>query len=292
MPSNILYRNDDMLESNNEIYGTNKVRYVPWINRIVGSEKNYSNGKLGEMTIKSIGYDLTQKFPESKLAQLIKATSTEFAQATANPREFSYTKSVLGVEFIISNLKGADMSNVEAGILNELMKQYDVDGYSGGFGNKGVNNNPVLVETASAAISTIDTLMDAISKGRKTMKDKLGITDDDFSDVLMGYSSGIADVYNKRTGDTTGRKMVKDTFPDIEMGEIPKFITDSVGADKQYLEFYYKPMLKMHHGAAPSKYNTEEGAHGLSASSLFVYETIGVEGEATGAIVRVPVTIA
>lgn len=286
MPANILYKDDEMLESNNSIYGTNKVRYTPWINKIVSSETNHSNGKLGEMSIKEIGYDLTQKFPEDKLAQVIKSTSTELAQAHANPREFVYTKSVLGVEFVISNMKNANMSNVEAGILNELMKQYDADGYSGSLGNKGVVNNPMLVTGENKLLVTdIDSLMGAITAGRKLMKDSIDITDGDFSSVLMGYSGGISDIMDKKSGDVTGRKMVSDTFPTLAMEEMPKFISGG----SQYLEFYYKPMLKMHHGAAPSKYNTEAGKHGLSSSSLFIYESIGIEAEAKGAIVRVPV---
>lgn len=289
MPANILYKDDEMLESNNSIYGTNKVRYVPWINKIVSTETNHSNGKLGEMSIKEIGYDLTQKFPEDKLAQVIKATSTELAQATANPREFEYTKTVLGVEFVISNMKNANMANVEAGILNELMKQYDVDGYNGSLGNKGVTNNPMLVTGQTPLlVNDIDTLMAAITAGRKLMKDAIDITDGDFSNVLMGYTGGVSDVMDKKSGDVTGRKMVSETFPTLAMEEMPKFIS---GAD-QYLEFYYKPMLKMHHGAAPSKYNTEAGKHGLSSSSLFVYESIGIEGEAKGCIVRIPVKFA
>lgn len=287
MPANILYRNDEMLESNNAIYGTNKVRYMPFINKIIGSEVNHSNGQLGEMTIKEIGYDLTQKFPESKLAEVIKATSTELAQANAHSREFSYTKTVLGVEFIMSNLKNANMSNVEAGILNELNKQYDVDGYSGSLGNKGVSNNPMLVTHSQAIdVTDIDKLISAISTGRKLLKEWLDITDGDFANVLMGYSSGVSDVLDQKSGDVTGRKMITETFPTMQMEEMPKFIT---GAN-QYIEFYYKPMLKMHHGAAPSKYNTESGAHGLSSSSLFVYESVGIEAEAKGAIVRVPVS--
>lgn len=288
MPSNILYKDETMLESNDSIYGTNKVRYQPWINRIVSMETNHSNGSLGEMSIKEVGYDLTQKFPEDKLAQVIKATSTELAQATADSREFNYTKTVLGVEFVMSNLKNANMSNVEAGILNELMKQYDVDGYGGSLGNKGIANNPFKVDIASKAITDIDSLIAAISAGRKELKAQLDITDRDFNDVLVGYTSGVSDILDKKSGDVTGRKMVTDTFPLGEMDEMPKFIS----GDDQYLEFYYKPMLKLHHGAAPSKYNTESGKHGLSSSSLFVYESVGIEGEALGCIVRVPVTFA
>lgn len=55
---NILYKDDEMLELNNLIYGINKVWYILWINKIVFSEINYLNGKLGEMLIKEIGYDL------------------------------------------------------------------------------------------------------------------------------------------------------------------------------------------------------------------------------------------
>ncbi|AUR98969.1 hypothetical protein NVP1259O_07 [Vibrio phage 1.259.O._10N.286.48.F4] len=285
MPSNILYSNDQMLEENNAIYGTNKVRYVPWINRVVSTETNHSNGSLGEVSVKEVGYDLTQKFPENKLAQVIKATSTELAQANANPRSFEYHKTVMGVEFVISNLKNANMSNVEAGILNELMKQYDVDGYNGSLGNQGIENNAMLVATSEMTVTDIDSLMLAIGAGRKALKANTDITDQDFSDVLVGYTDGISDILDLKSGDITGRKMVSDTFPLGEMAEMPKFISDGA----QYLELYYKPMLKMHHGAAPSKYNTDAGSHGLSSKSLFVYESVGVEAESKGAIIRVPV---
>lgn len=287
MTSNILYKDREQLEENNALYGTNRVRYMPWINRIVGTEANHSTGSLGELSIKEIGYDLAQKFPEDKLAKVIKATSTEIAQAHAIPREFEYNKSVMAVEFTFSNMKNANMTNVEAGILNEIAKQYDSDGYAGSLGNHGVENNPNTDTIASMPCNTIDELIAVISAARKRMKDMIDITDGDFGSVLVGYTSGVSGTLDKKSGDITGRKMVNDTFPDEEFGEIPKFV-----ATGEYVELYYKPMLKMHHGAAPSRYNQEAGKHGLSTSSLFTYESIGIEAEAKGAIVRVPVTFA
>lgn len=288
MSTNILYRDDEQLRSNDAIYGTNKVRYMPWIHRIIGAERNHSNGKLGELSIKEIGYDLAGKFPDQKLAEVIKASSTELAQANAVPREFKYNKSVLAVEFVMSNLKDANMSNVEAGILNELLKQYDVEGYKGSLGNVGITNNPMLETTNAQASATIDALLAAIAVGQSAMKDALGITDDDFSSVMLGYSSKVSDILKLRSGDITGRKIVSDTYANLDMQEIPKIITNTT----EYLEFYYKPMLTLHHGASPSKYNTEETGHGLKKSSLFVYESVGIESESKGAIVRVPLTFA
>lgn len=287
MPTNVLYKDQDMVEEVDRAYGTGRITYMPWVNKIIGAEVNHSNGKLECSDFKEVAYDLLQKFPEDKLAEVVKAASTEFAQANAVPREFKYSKQPLAVEFIISNLKSGNFSNVEANIINELRKQLDKDTYTGAYGNSGVSNNSKLVTGDSVVIDDLSALMTVVSAAQTQMKDYLNITDDDFTNVMIGYTSEASKFLNTVSGDSIGRDLFNRAFTS-EKGEIPS----NISGGSQYIELYYKPMIIQHHGAMPSLYNREDGKHGLSASSLFAYETAALEVEAQGAVLRVPFTTA
>lgn len=289
MPTNILYKDSLMEEENNRIYGSNRIRYIPWVNRIVGAEVNKSSGRLEEANYKQVNYDVLQRFPQDKVAEAIKASSTELAQIDAKPGEFNYNRLPVGVEFVMSNLKQANMANVEAGIINELNKQFDNEAYVGSYGNTGIDNNPNKIDHASVAVSDMKTFLQAVNSGIQGMKNALGLTDSDLNNVLVGYTSKVSETLNNIYADsTTGRKIFDDTFPALAKDEIPAALYDA--STTQYIELYYRPMLTQHHGSAPGLYNREPGKHGLSQSSLFTYETVAVEAEAKGAIYRVPLT--
>lgn len=281
-----------MEEQNDRIYGSNRIRYMPWVNKIVGAEVNKSSGRLEEANYKQVNYDVLQRFPLDKVAEAIKASSTELAQVDAKPGEFNYNRLPVGVEFVMSNLKQANMANVEAGIINELNKQFDNEAYVGSYGNTGIANNPNMI-TASApiAVSDMKTFLGAVNTALQGMKDALGLTDSDMGEILIGYTSKVSALLNNIYADsTTGRKIFNDTYPEPSKDEIPQSLYD--GKTIQYIELYYRPMLTQHHGAAPGLYNREPGKHGLSQSSLFTYESVAIEAEAKGAIYRVPLTFA
>ncbi|CAH9011436.1 conserved hypothetical protein [Vibrio phage 236O40-1] len=287
MPTNILYKDQVMEEQNDRIYGSNRIRYMPWVNKIVGAEVNKSSGRLEEADYKQVNYDVLQKFPLDKVAEAIKASSTELAQVEAKPGEFNYTRLPIGVEFVMSNLKQANMANVEAGIINELNKQFDNEAYVGSYGNTGVANNPNMVTLAAVSVTDMKTFLGAVNTGLQAQKDALGLTDSDMGDVLIGYTSKVSELLNNISADSvTGRKIFNDTYPDPSKDEIPTALYD--GKTIQFIELYYRPMLTQHHGAAPGLYNREPGKHGLSQSSLFTYESVAIEAESKGAIVRVP----
>lgn len=291
MPATILYRDDEMLEQNDAIRGSNRIRYMPWINRIIGAETNKSDGTLKEGDYKEITYDALQKFPEDQLAKVLKPMQTEIATVDLNSREFSYNRVAVGVQMQISNLKNVNTSNAKASIINSLLKQWDHGGYSGTHGNLGVKDNPNFVAVASVAVSDMKTLIQAINSGISEMKkaENIGITDNELGDVMIGYTSKVSEMLkNIYLDGATGEKLLNDALPKPEKGEIPAILA---GSD-QYIELYYKPALTQWHGAIPAQYATDPGKFGLSEDTLFAYETVAIEIEEKAAVVRVPLTFA
>lgn len=291
MPATILYRDDEMLEQNNDIRGSNRIRYTPWINRIIGAEQNKSDGTMKEEDYKDISYDALQKFPEDQLAKILKPAQTEISTVDLESSEFKYNRVCVGVQMKISNLKSVNTSNAKASIINSLLKQWDHGGYTGTHGNIGVSDNPNFVALASAEISDIKSLIAAINKGVTEMKKdtRLGITDNELGNLLIGYTSEVSEMLtNVYLDGSTGKQLLDSAFPDPEKGEVPSALAGST----QYIELYYKPMITQWHGAIPSQYASESGKFGLSEDTLFTYETVALELEETGCVVRIPVTFA
>ncbi len=289
MPATILYRDDEMLEENNDIRGSNRIRYMPWINRIIGAEQNKSDGTLKEADYKEISYDALQKFPEDQLAKILKPAQTEISTVDLKATEFTFNKVAVGVQMIISNLKNVNTSNAKASIMNSLLKQWDFGGYTGTHGNLGVAGNPNVVTLSSAAITDMKSLLATIGLGISEMKkeENLGITDNELSSVLIGYTGKVsAMLKNVFLDGTTGKALLEAALPEPEKGEIPVTLAGST----EYLELYYKPMITQWHGAVPSQYATEQGKFGLSEDALFTYETVALELEEKGCVIRIPLT--
>lgn len=291
MPATILYRDDDMLERNNEVMGSNRIRYMPWINTIIGAERNHSDGTLKEADYKDISFDAVQKFPEDQLAKILKPAQTEIATVDINSKEFRYNRVVQGVKMVISNLRENNTVNAKASIMNSLLKQWDYMGYVGAYGNLGIKDNPNQVKGASVAITDIKTLISAISDGIEAMKKQIDITDNELGGLKIGYTSQVASVLAQVFQDgSTGRDLLAKAFPSPEKGEIPSSISNSYGDGVQFVELYYKPMVTQHHGAIPSEYANEDGEFGLSKKTLFTYESVGFDLEEKGCVYHIPLT--
>lgn len=291
MPATILYRDDEMLEKNDEVMGSNRIRYMPWVNGIIGGEKNHSDGTLKEADYKDITFDAVQKFPEDQLAKILKPAQTEIATVDMNSKEFRYTRVVQGVKMVISNLRENNTVNAKASIMNSLFKQWDYMAYVGAYGNLGIKDNPSQVTAASVAITDIKTLITAISAGIEAMKKAIDITDNELGQVKIGYTANVSTVLAEIFSDgSTGRDLLMKAFPQPERGEIPSSISDLYGDGAQFVEIYYKPMITQHHGAIPSEYANEDGEFGLSKKTLFTFESVGFELEEKGCVYRIPMT--
>lgn len=297
MPATILYRDDDMLEENNDIRGSNRIRYMPWSNRITSAERNHSSGNaLKEGSFKEMNYDALQKFPEDQLARILKPAQTEIPTADIVSSEFRFNLTASAVKIIVSNMKNVNTANAKASIINSLLKQWDFECYGGAYGNVGVEKNPKWTEISpAAAVGDIKALIKAISSALANVKDELQITDDNFSEIIIGYTGGISEMMTNiyLESGITGLDSLKKAFPSIEFGEIPKVISNDPtdGTAREFFEIYYKPMITQHHGSIPSQYATEEGEFGLSEKVLFAYESAAFELEEKGCITRQPVTL-
>lgn len=285
MSASILTKTKKIVTINAGIYGSNRLRHNPYINHCCGAEINHSNGKLKKQSIETITYDVNEKFPEDKIAQLFSAGSSELAQVTASSDSFQFTINPLLTEFVVQTAEDTATTNVSAGILNSLLKQWDKAAYIGS-ANVGITNNPKLVTTAAQAVTDLPSLLAAFDVAGVELKN-LGLRQSDFSSVSIGYTSGLSSVFNGNFGASLkpNAEIINAKFGGGS-DEIPTFCS---GAGK-YIELYYRPMITLHHGVIPSLYSTEDGAHKLTISNLFAMETCAVEIEERGAIVRIPVS--
>lgn len=287
MPATVLYADETALDRNDAIYGSNRLRYAPYINQIIGGENNRSDGTLKEANYESISYDALQEFPEDQLAKIIKPAQTEIPTVDLKNFKFTFNRAVVGVKMEISNLKSINPANAKASIVNSMMKQWDYVGYSGAHGNIGVQANPYVETVASSVITDIPSLLAAVKLGVQKMKDELGIVDQDLSDVTIGYTDLVSGIL--KTTDNfgnTGLESLQKVYPGVRWVEKPKVIA---GTD-QHLEICYRPMITQHHGSIPAEYATSDGEFGLSEKTLFVFESVALELEDNGAIVIAPVT--
>lgn len=292
MATNVLSRNEAAVEQNNAVTGSNRLRYMGYVNHLIGGEINKSTGQLEESTTKQVEYDVLQKFPDDILAEVLKSSATEFPQVQAQGKEFKYCKTALVVEFVLSNIQGIkNTSNIEAGILNQLLMQYDAQTYTGALGNYGFTDNPNKVELAAQDMTTAAGITAAIGLALKEMK-KIGIRKTDYNQIAVGISTEIADIWDQvdagnANGMTIGN-IVEAAYPDISFDEIPEVISDQMGLANGYLEVAYRPMIEIWHGARPAIYDTEERRYGLEKGTLFAFETAGIKIEEKGAYVVVP----
>lgn len=284
MKSNVLTRDVENVAAADGLYGSNRQTYVAYSVGLAGNTKPYSNGKLQEQSHKSVTYDVAQKFPEHQLAEALKATQTELKQVHGMPGEFEYVQFAHGVEFQISNMAGADATNIRAGINNNMTKEWDATSFKTSAQNPGYLDHPRAAQITGGALS-FATLVSQISAGLAAIKDISDVTSSDLSRVNAVINSAVAAVMDKyETGELqTNRERLEKLFPGLVFTEVPSFLMG--GAGKVLLVL--SEQVTFHHASMPGLYSTESGRHGMSEASLFVYESTAVELESDGVIQQI-----
>lgn len=282
MNGDFLTTDQDMISQNNDAYGSNRVAYDLLVMGICGNTQSYGVGKLIEQAHEQITYDVTQKFPLNEVSAVLKSTMTELPQVTGAPAKFRYNQYAEGVEFIRSNMTNVNTTNINAGIIKELLKKYDYQGYIGINGNVGLSNNPNTVET-TAPWTDYNSLKTAIDTAMAALKSATTITTDNYQLINFTYSYQIAALLNGTNAEgLTNRELLLKSFPDLVLREIPQSLD---GEEKFFLS--YRPMLTFHHASMPAIYNVETGKHGLSDETLYTFESVAVQIEETGAVQKV-----
>ena len=288
MSASVLTASRQITEINNHLYGSNRLaQYKPYINHIVGQAINHSTGHLDVVNKKTFTYDVNEQFPDDQLAAHFSAGATELNQLTASAKSYQLTINPLVVELIIKSSQSANHANSKASALRKLLEQWDASSYKGWSGNQGVANNSNLSTLASKAVDNIDKLVDAVNVGIASLK-SLGLRDSDLAQVSLGYTHQLSTLFNSFSN-ANKTQQNKDVINKLVGGgchEIPPICS----GDGKYIELYARPLITLHHGAIPSVYSVEKGAHGLTESNLFAMETTAIEVQEKGAIVRIPIS--
>ena len=283
MNSNVLAQNPEMAEQTDAIYGSNKINYQLFVMGLCESNPvQHSGGTLTEQEHKQITYDVAQKFPTDKFASVLKSTATEIAQVHGVAKEFTYSQYPIAVEFILSNIQKVNPINIKAGIIKNLLKKFDYEGYVGVNGNYGIKTNPNTVSNSKAITayaSLVTALTGAVSRARAVGD----ITSDDLGRLTFAYSGGVAKMLNviDSTAQLSNLNKLKMIFPDMVFKEIPSNLED----DAETLFYVVIPeMMTFHYASIPAQFAEERGRYGLSTENLFTYESCAIEVEEKGAI--------
>lgn len=285
MATNIVCMSKTERKYNAKIMGSNKRTYVPYTANLAGVDENYSDGKLSQGKITTINYDVTGKFPEDRFAEALTPAMTEFAQAHARETEFSFHRQPTHVEFKLSKMQNVNDINVNAGILNRLLMQYDYEHFHGAYGNFGMMNNPNSKEIDSTAVgvSDISSILTVVGALYEEMTMLLGLGEADHAQMTLSYTSDIAAIMRKPITSTggdvvTGKSAVMRAYESVVFKEVPSIL----GAGS-HISLAYRPAITNHHGSVPGIYSKEDGPHKLSQSSLYTYESAANEIESKGA---------
>lgn len=288
MTTNILTKSPEAIEINNALVGSAKVRYLPYIRHCIGNELDHYDGQLRETVHKTVTFAVAQGFPEDKFAEAITSAATEFAQAQGISKTSVYNRLPIAIEFVVCEMQGANTNNINAGILNNMLKHFDRLAYNGGYGNAGIAGNSNVTTMPAVSVTDIPSMLAAFSNGYGELR-KVGVRKADYNGVAIGMTSGVASFLTSNMVETeSGMTLLENTYKESPVDEIP---SEVFGITDEYIELYFRPMVTLEHGAVPALYNTETRRHGLDMASLFIFESMAIDIEEKGAVVRIPVTI-
>ena len=289
MATNILTKSKVERQYNAKIMGSNKLSYIPYTSNLAGDVINYFDGKLRQSSVVSISWDVGNgKFPDEMIAEALSPATTELAQANATEVEFSYHRQPFHVEFTLSNMQDVNDVNINAGLLNRLLMQYDYAHFHGTNGNAGMFNNANSIQLDTTVVATNDlaaiiTVIDALLT---EMAIAYGIRESEYPNITLSYTSDVAAIVRKPITTAggnviTGKSTIMSTFGGMRHEEVPPVL----GA-VPHISLAYRPGINNHRGALPALYSTANGdAHGLTKKQLFVYDSAANEIEGKGAYV-------
>ncbi|HIF5796788.1 hypothetical protein [Vibrio parahaemolyticus] len=288
MATNIVVKSKVERKYNARVMGSNKLTYIPYTPNLAANDINYSDGKLKQASTISINYDVAGKFPEQKFAEALTPATTELAQAHAKEVSFTYHRQPTHVEFTLSNMQDVSDVNINAGILNRMLMQYDYEHFHGAHGNAGMfnNSNSVELDSTVVAIASMAEVFKVIEALYSQMAVELGVTEADYPNITLSYTSDIASIIRKPlviSGDsvTTGKTQISSAYAGMVQKEVPSVIRTG-----SHISLTYRPAVNNHHGSIPGIYSKADGdAHGLTQKTLFTYESAANEIEGYGAYV-------
>lgn len=292
MRTNLVCKSKEERRYNAQVMGSNKLTYIPYTSSLAANEEDYSDGKLRQSSVIHINYDVTGTFPEQKFAEALTPATTELKQAHAKAVEFGYHRQPTHVEFTLSNLQDVSDVNINAGILNRMLMQYDYEHFHGAYGNAGMFNNEKSHEHDSTPVE-IGTVADVFTVIEALYLDMavLGVTEADYPYITLSYSSDVAALLRKPmiisgSSVTTGRSEIATAYNGMQQKEVPNVLQAG-----SHISLAYRPAITNHHASVPAIYSKAQGdVHGMSMKTLFTYESASNQIESKGAYVYQKVT--
>jgi hypothetical protein len=301
MSSNYAVKREELRTVNDELYGSSKMGLItPIVNGMVaaGNDVDYYDGKLRNQNKVDVDWVLGQSFPtESAILKYRTKTDNEHHQLTAHTKEFEYKRRALTAEMVYSTLEDAKKVNPRQQAIRESWKQYDYLSYHGFFGNYGVSNNPKLITTENQDIDSVSALNGTIRGVMDTYFRPLGWNDSMMSMITLNMTSDIAafltaaSVGNTALDQTIFNNALKGTNGQEARQQVMQPYLLANQTVKTKIDLCINTMLKHHHGAVPSLYNSGEVDRNDEEWDRFAMETAALEVEEHGALVSVPITI-
>lgn len=283
MNSDIMSIDNQLVTQNNGIYGSNRINYILFVMGLCGAVKTYATNGLAPACHKSVTYDLAQEFPEDQLTAALLSTQTELPQVQGIPNTFEYAQSAEAVEFIISSLAGVDTTNVDAGIIKQMLRKYDYQSWEGANGNVGFKTNAnTTITLAVANDGSYAAFKTALDSAIQRMRADIGLTREQWSSTTVAFNEPISVMLGDTVAgsDLSNWEKLNKAYPEIMFRELPDNLQDN---SLPVFTVSYAPMLTFHRASIPSKYNEERGKHGLSVENLYCFESMAVEVEESGA---------
>lgn len=301
MSSNYAVKREELRTVNDELYGSSKMGLVtPIVNGMVaaGNDIDYYDGQLRNQDKVEVDWILGQSFPTEKaILKYVTKTDTERAQLTASTKEFEYKRRALLAEITYSTLEDAKKVNPRQMALREAWKQYDYLTYHGFFGNYGVLNNPSLITTANQDVASVSDLNAVVRGVMDGYFRSLGWNDEMMSMITVNMTSDIkafltsASIGNTDLDQVIFNNALKGTNGQTAKQQVmqPYLLEGETVTTK--LDICINSMLKHHHGAVPSIYNSGEDERYDEEWDKIAMETAGLEIEEKGSLIAVPITI-
>lgn len=283
MNSDIMAIDSQMVTQNNGVYGSNRINYILFVMSLCGAIRTYDSNGLTAKSHKTVSYDLAQEFPEDELTAALLSTQTELAQAQGVPNIFEYFQNAEAVEFIVSSLANVDITNVDAGIIKQMLRKYDYQSWAGANGNVGFITNPnTTITTGVANDGSYAAFKTALDSAIQRMRSDIGLTREQWLNTTVAFNEPISVMLGQIEGDSdlSNFEKLEKAYPSMMFRELPDNLQDN---SLPVFTVSYAPMLTFHRSSIPSKYSEERGKYGLSQESLYVFESMAVEVEESGA---------
>lgn len=284
----VLATSDDATQRTHEVYGSARMGMPQMASMFLAGDNEENHSGFEQSTITTRNWSLNEKFDNKMLFQVNDPNSNQAPQLSFAKGSFKYNKVTTRIKTRFPNTT-AKPQNVDAMVVPELSKAWDVAAMMGNAGNegfidhskaikhyKGVGQKPTSWAQVKEGMSQIIT--DWAKAGLSSRKDLSQCR------LMMGIN---VYQYLSETEDAMGKSLL-DKFDETYSTKLglqwelaPEHISDLV---KSKMIGVLTPVVRFHHGALPSVYNNFENTEDDYKGSNYASQSTGVEVETEGGL--------